>query len=105
MLLVTDGIAVRYIERVCVASTHLYRRPSDDLQGKPGRRCRWFDQQWLDGTRFCLDAKRTTALEPDAVRDEISALPAEDRDERLASRCGLQIGDMRREGDKRSTHT
>ncbi len=39
------------------------------------------------------------------MRDEVSALPVGEREERLASRYGLRIGDMRRKGDKRSTRT
>ena len=98
VLLFPDRIAVNNIERESVAktSTHLYRRPSDDLQGKSGRRCRCCGQRWLRGTRFCLEAKCTTALEPAAVRDVISALPADERDERFASRYGLPTGGMRR---------
>ena len=88
-------------KRVSVAATgtHIYRRPSDALQGRPGPRCRCCNQQWLNGTRFCLDAECTTALEQGAVRDEIDAPPAGEREERLQSRYGLQSGDMVRPGD------
>ena len=101
VLLFPDRIEVKHIERVsvCATGTHLYRRPSAELLGVLGPRCRCCDQLWLHGTRFCLDGECTTALEQGAVRDEIDALPAEDRDERLYRRYGLQSGDMVRPGD------
>ena len=104
VLLFADRIEVKHIERVsvCATGTHLYRRPSEELQGVPGRRCGCCDQLWLYGTRFCLDAECTTALEQGAVRGEIDALPAGERDERLYRRYGLQSGDMIRPGDKRA---
>ncbi len=57
--------------------------------------------------RYALLLRRKVHNGPRARRSERRDLCTSRRrcDERLASRYGLQIGDMRRKGDKRSTHT
>ena len=51
VLLFPGRMRVKHIERVsvCATGTHLYRRPSAELLGVPGPRCRCCDKLWLHG--------------------------------------------------------